>query len=149
MNTNEFLTPNRNGNIYPELGELKLFLHNYFYTNIEIIMQLQNMMQNAFNPLSIAYMENARAIEIKFKKTNIPKEVLNDLPSYYVQSINQVMSNFFINNKNNIDMLYQNLDKKIYPNLTENSFKYLYSDFQILILYNISFLSETVVLIHL
>lgn len=149
MNTNEFLIPNRNGRIYPELGQLKLFLHNHFYTNIEIIMQLQNMMQEAFNPLTIAYMENARAIEIKFKKTNIPKEALNCLPTYYMQNINQVLTNFFINNKNNIDMLYQNLDKKIYPNLTENSFNYLYNNLQVSILYNISFLSETVVLISL
>lgn len=138
-NTNQF--------IFNEVTNMRVFLHENFYSNEEILQEICNELSQNFNLFTIEYDMFKKTIQLKIKKTNMKKIDDKQLSSYYYQVINAILVNYFIKKYNHIAGLLLSCKDKY--NLTGNEVNYLRNPSVIYNFYYITLISDNIITIHL
>lgn len=128
---------------------LRLFLHDTFYSREEVIGEILNTIPNYFDVFSINYIPDTRSIKIKIKKTNMKKNDsnYNHNTTYYYQIMNELFLNVFQSNWNFIsNLLLANMKKY---SLRGDEMKYLSDINTISSVYNMTTLLDNVIIINL
>jgi len=129
-----------------EAKNLKIFLHEHIYdANCGFILQqiLKEISDN-FNLFTLDYSNEQKNITMKIKKTDMKKtQSFEHNSSFYYQIINNILCNVFSQNKMFIESTLNRC-----ANLNINT-KYLYNYNCISMIYNITTLSDNIVVIYL
>lgn len=132
-----------------ETKNIRLFLHDNFYSKGEIISQISEYIPLCFDVFSINYQPETQSFKIKIKKTNMKKNDSNYMhnTTYYYQVINTIFCNIFNSNI----VLLQNLmatNAEKY-NLHMNDINYLLDRNLVSGVYNVTTLLDNVIVISL
>lgn len=128
---------------------LRLFLHDTFYSREEIIQQIIDKIHCYFDVFSVQYIPEYRSIKIKIKKTNMKKNDSNYThnTSYYYKIMNELFYDIFQTNWNFIsNLLLANLKKY---SLRGDEMKYLSNINTLFSVYNMTTLLDNVIIINL
>lgn len=130
------------------IKNMKILLYSHFYNNQDNINQLLNDISNEFNLFNIEYHPENFSVKVKIKKTDIKKNThYQCTPEYYYQLFSNVFYNYFNKNKNNICNLINTY--KLQYNLTDNSVNDLYNPNNLFLFYNITVISDNIIIIYL
>lgn len=128
---------------------LRLFLHNEFYTRPEILQQINELIPMYFDVFNINYSETFHSFKIKIKKTNMKKNdnsYTHDT-SYYYKLVNCIFCTLF---NNNIILIQQLLNEnQIKYMFSENIIHYLLNPDSIFGIYNVTTLLDNILVINL
>lgn len=138
---------NSNQFIFNEVKNMRVFLHENFYCNEEILQEICNELAQNFNLFTIEYDMFKKTIQLKIKKTNMKKIDDRELSSYYYQVINAILVNYFIKKYNYIAALLLTCKDKYH--LTGEEINYLKNPAVIFNFYNITLISDNIIIIHL
>lgn len=130
------------------IKNMKILLYSHFYNNQDNINQLLNDISNEFNLFNIEYHPENFSVKVKIKKTDIKKNTQYQCtPEYYYQLFSNVFYNYFNKNKNNICNLINTY--KLQYNLTDTSVDDLYNPNNLFLFYNITVISDNIIIIYL
>ena len=98
-----------------ETANMRILLHNSFYSDPSVIKQILDLIPEYFDLFSLDYDAEHLIIKMKIKKTNMKK---NDseyvhTSNYYYKIVNDIMYTVISTNIRRISRLMMNTDKKI------------------------------------
>lgn len=138
---------NRNDFILNDIKNVRVLLHENFYTNPLVMEELCNDISSSFNLFTIEYNINTKVIQLKIKKTNMRKIEDGNLVNYYYQILNAIFVQFFIKKYNVISDIM--INKKEQYNIRGEEINYLNNINSIYNFYNITLISDNIITIHL
>lgn len=128
-----------------ECKNLRLFMQKYIYSEIPygIIPIMMESLNSFFNLFSINYDTECNCIVMKIKKTEMKKnqDFIHDV-MYYYNDINEIISNTFIKYNKGIESIKREKDNSINTD-------YLYNKNKVCYIYNITTLSDNIIVIYL
>lgn len=124
-----------------ESKELKLFLHNFIYSDLSKINELNNLIAYNFNVFKIEFNENEKSFEIKIKKTTMKKLQNESSVYYYYDLLNKIFVEFFKNNIELFKMMNASISNELFDLLLDHDFVYT--------LYTITAISDNIIILYL
>lgn len=124
-----------------ESKELKLFLHNFIYSDLSKINELNNLIAYNFNVFKIEFNENEKSFEIKIKKTTMKKLQNESSVYYYYDLLNKIFVEFFKNNIELFKMMNVSISNELFDLLLDHDFVYT--------LYTITAISDNIIILYL
>jgi len=130
------------------ISNVRVMLYDNFYNNSENITNIINSILESFDLFSINYNNTNNSIELKIKKTNIRKNsAFSHTATYYYTVFNPIFYNIFLNNKDILNQIIENNKQKY--SLVGDELAFLLNDNNTALLFNITTISDNIVIIYL
>lgn len=127
---------------------LKMMLHNEFYVNEGVILDLIEMIKNQFEIFNIGYNPLSKELQIKIKKTTMKKMSCYECtPNYYYTILNPIFLQFFKKHQNVLYDIFNRTGREY--GIDQSSMNYLLDINYITSVYTIAIILDNIIIIKL